>query len=363
MNYQEAQATWRADAAMLESRGIVLPDVTSYLPDEFRHNLGLAMDAQPGLFTAPNSAVPAYFTTFFDPAVIRVMFAPNRAAQIFGEVKKGTWVDDMMVFQMVERAGEVSSYGDYNENGNATVNSNWPMRQNYIFQTIIEIGDRESERAGLARLNWVSEIQGAAAYIIDKFLNLSYFFGIAGIQNYGLLNDPGLGAALTPATKAGGGVKWISSTGVFIATANEVYADIQAIFYQLVTQTAGLVDQRTPMVLALSPAAEVALTDTNSFNVNVYDLLKKNFPNIRIETAVQYGALTAGNPQGNLAGNLVQLIATSIEGQDTGFAAYSDKMRSFPIVRGSSSFKQKLAAGTWGSVVRVPIAIASMVGV
>src|SRR6185503_6176542 len=134
-------------------------------------------------------------------------------------------------FPVVEHTGEVSSYGDYSMNGRAGVNTNWPQRQAYLFQTIKEYGERELERAGLARISWVSEIDKGAATVLNKFQNLTYFFGVQGLQNYGLLNDPNLSAALTPATKAAGGVKWVLS-GVINATANEVYADIQAIFIQ-----------------------------------------------------------------------------------------------------------------------------------
>ena len=38
--------------------------------------------------------------------------------------------------------------------------------------------------------------------MLNKFSNLTYFFGVQGLQNYGLLNDPHLNASLTPATKA-----------------------------------------------------------------------------------------------------------------------------------------------------------------
>lgn len=363
MNLQEALARWPEHQANLAARGIVLDGVRSYLPDEFRHNFALAMDAQPALTTVANSAIPAWLTTFYDPAVIRVLFAANKAAQIFGETKKGTWLDDTAMFHMVEHTGEVSSYGDFNENGRAGVNQQWPQRQQYVFQTMKEVGDREAERAGLARLNWIAEVDAAAAFVLDKFLNLTYFFGVAGLQNYGLLNDPSLTAALTPKTKAAGGVLWFTAGGAVNATANEVYDDIVAIFYQLVAQTAGLVDQNAKVTIAMSPGSALALTFTNSFNVNVNDLLKKNFPNIRIETAVQYGTRTAANPQGNVAGNLVQMIADSIEGQDTGYSAFSDKLRSSPMIRATSSFKQKLVGGTWGSIVLMPIGIASMVGV
>jgi hypothetical protein len=115
--------------------------------------------------------------------------------------------------------------------------------------------------------------------------------------------------------------------------------------------------------LAMSPGSEVALTATNSFNVNVSDLLKKNFPNITVKTAVQYGVLSSSNPQGITGGNLVQMIADAVEGQQTGYCAFSEKMRSHPIVRQLSSFQQKVTAGTWGAIVRQPFGISQMLGV
>jgi hypothetical protein len=113
----------------------------------------------------------------------------------------------------------------------------------------------------------------------------------------------------------------------------------------------------------MSPGSEIGLTATNTFNINVTDMLKKNFPNIRIETAVQYGQKSPANPQGIVAGNLVQLIAEEIEGQQTGYCAYNEKMRSHPIIKALSSFRQKLTGGSWGAIIRMPVAFTSMLGV
>jgi len=362
MNFQEAQSTWRADRAQLERAGVIMPDVTTYLPDEWRHDYTIAMDAQPTLFTTPNSAIPALFTTSVDPEVVEILFAPTKAAEILGEVQRGTWLDDLILFPVVEATGEVSSYGDYNNNGRAGVNASWPQRQNYRFQLIKEYGEFEMARADLAKLNWVSSIDKAAAGTMNKFMNYSYFFGVQGLQNYGLLNDPSLSAAIAPATKAAGGTAWVLS-GYVNATANEIYADIEALFQRLVNQTAGLVQQDTPMVLAYGTAVASALTATNSFNVNVSDLLKKNFPNLTLVQAVQYNALSALNPQGVAAGNFVQLMAATLEGQKSFFAAYSEKMRSHPVIRHMSSFRQKVSGATWGSVIKMPASVVSMVGV
>lgn len=360
--FQEAQDLWNADVALHADRGVQLEGVMSYLPDEFRRNYHLAMDAAGTLTTTANSAVPAMLTTMIDPTIFEILFAPNNAAKIVGEQRKGTWLDDTTMFPTVEHTGEVSSYGDYSENGHVGANTNWPQRQAYLFQTVKEYGERELERAGLARLNWVGEQDKAAATVMNKFANLTYFFGVAGLQNYGLVNDPNLPASLTPGVKAVGTPKWINN-GVVTATANEIFTDIQSIFSALVTQSAGLIEADDELVLAMSPNVSVALTQTNSFNVNVYDLLKKNFPKIRFETAVQYGARSVQNPQGIVGGNLVQMIAPNVEGQDSGYCSFNEKMRSHPIIKAMSSFKQKVSGGTWGAIIRQPFAFASMIGV
>lgn len=363
MNFQtiqQAADAWRAHRPMFEKAGIYLgDDVIGYATDAAKLDYRIAMDAQPALATLPNSGVPAFLTTLIDPQVYRILFAPTRGAEIFGETRKGTWIDQTAMFPVVESVGEVSSYGDYNENGHAGANSNWPQRQSYLFQTIPEYGELEIERAGLGRINWVGEVDGAATTVLHRFLNTTYFSGVQGLQNFGLLNDPNLSAALTPATKAYGGVKWVNN-GQIVATANEIFADIQALWYQIVQQTdgitqeAGQIDADAKMVLAMSPGSLVAMTATNSFGVNVKALLKENFPNLRVVSAVQYATA---------AGNEVQMLLDEIQGQDVGYCAFNEKLRAHPIIRALSSWKKKMTSGSWGAIIRMPMGIAQMVGV
>lgn len=362
MNRSEAKQLWADHRAEHAKRGVILPFVQSYLPDEFKQDFNLAMDAMPELTTAPNSGIPAFLTMFQDPGVIRILFAANKASEIFGEVRKGTWLDETAMFTVVEHTGEVSSYDDWSESGSAGLNSNFPWRQSYLFQTLKQYGDRQLERAGLAKLNFVSEVDQAAGTVMAKFLNVSYFYGILGLKCYGFFNDPDLSPALTPATKAKGGTTWFKN-GRPNASANEVYDDIVALFEQLVVQTAGLgVEKEDKLTLGLDPSNAVALTFTNSFGVNVEDLLKKNFPKLTIKTAVQYGKKSAINPQGVAGGNFMQMFVDAVEGQDVGFCAFNEKMRAHPIIRGVSSYKQKITGGTWGAVVKFPAGVSSMIG-
>ena len=113
---------------------------------------GFACDAQPALVTVSNSGIPAFLSTYVDPKLIEVLVSPMKAAEIVGdEVKKGDWTTETAMFPVVESTGETSSYGDYSENGNAGVNSNFPQRQSYHYQVMTQWGERELERAGLVQ--------------------------------------------------------------------------------------------------------------------------------------------------------------------------------------------------------------------
>jgi hypothetical protein len=342
--------------------GIDFPGTQAFCRPEWKENLNLAMDAQPSLVTAPNSGVPAYLTFFMDPDILRVLTAANEGAEIFGEKQKGEWTSTTLIFPVVERTYEVSSYGDHNNNGRAGINTNFPERQPYLYQTIVEYGDLEIERVGLAKIGFVAEQKEAAIDGLNKFQNLTYFKGVDGLQNYGALNDPSLYPAIAPAPKANGGVAWLNGTAIN-ATANEIFEDIQGLVIQLINQSSGRINTKSRFVLAMSPSREGAMTATNTFNVNVAALLKNNFPNLEVKTAVQYGALTAQNPQGSALGEIVQLWCPDATGQDSGYCSFNAKLWAGPVVRELSAYKQKMAQGSAGFVLRQPFAMSQMVGV
>lgn len=343
---------FKQDMAVLGARGLALPaSYTDYIDSErFGHNFSLAMDAQPALTTVNNAGIPAFLTTFFDPEVTRILFAPLMIEEIAGSSQKGSWVSDIDMFGVVEPAGEASGYGDFNNNGMSDANVNFVARQNYRFQTHVKWGELELEKYGEARINYANEQSQAAAWVLANTANTIGFYGVAGLQNYGLLNDPNLNASITPV----GGTTWPTKAADLVNGANGIYSDIAKIYGQLVLQTNGLVNRKSELVLALSPEREALLTTTNGFNVNVSDLLAKNFPNLRVVTAPQY------NTQ---AGEVMQLIAPKIQGQNVLGYAYSEKMRAHPVVVGTSNWTQKRSAGAWGTIIRIAAGIATMIGI
>lgn len=364
MRFSEARAAWAADAAIREEQGIHLPDVVTYTPDEWRMDYQMAMDAQPTLVTTANAGIPALLTTSIDPKVFEILLAPNKASEIMPEVRAGDWTDQTRLFPTVERTGEVSSYGDFNTNGRSGVNSQWPERQAYLFQTVTEWGELDLARSGRAMINYAAQVDIASVTVLNKFHNLTYFYGVSGLQNYGIVNDPALPTALTPGTKAAGNAnRWVTTAGAINATSNEIMADVQSLFIGLVSQTNGLVEIDDELILALPPTSNVALTSINAYGVSAMDLIKKTFPKLKVVTAVQYGVVSSSNPQGLSSGNLVQLIAPKIENQEVGFTAFNEKLRSHGVIKAESSWRQKKTGGTWGAVIRQPFAVAQMLGV
>ena len=312
--------------------------------------LRLAADAEPTLITGPNAGVPSLFTTWIDPKLIEVLLTPNNAVKIYGEVRKGDWLSETIGFPMIESTGETTSYGDFNNGGGrAGANVQWVWRQPYLFQSFTEWGDREVERMGLARVDWVSRLRISTAINHDKFYNNSAFYGIAGLQCYGALNDPSLSAAITPTAKATGPGSWPT------ALAQEILADVQKSFAQLQVQTGSNLEMDSPLCLALHSVSETYLANTNAYGlVSAIELIKKTFPNLRVQQAPQF---LSGTTYSN------QLIAEEIQGQRTIEIGFNVKMRGHRLVMATSSMRQKTTGGTVGALLYRPIGIVTMTGI
>jgi hypothetical protein len=295
----------------------------------------MAMD-QAELVTVTNAGIPWFLANWLDPKIIPILVSPMMAAVIAGESLKGDWLTETAMFLSAESVGQTSVYGDYNNSGSSNVNVNYPQRQNLLFQCFMQYGQRELGRMGLAKIDWASQQQQSNALTLMKALNFLYFYGAANLENYGLINDPYLPPSLTAT------YSWLQSAS---ATANTIYQDVVRMFIQLQTQSRGVIRMDTPMVLAMSPAQAVALTEVTTYNTNsVKMLLKENYPNLRIETAVQYG------PPDNQAGQLVQLIAENIDGQRSVETSFSVKLMAHNMVTDSSSWRQKRTSGGWGAI-------------
>lgn len=312
--------------------------------DESNPSVMLACDAQPELVGLPNSGIPAWLTNYFDPRIINISVAPMQATEIVGaEEKKGDWTTTHAQFISVELTGTTAAYGDFDNSGSTNANLNFPIRQSFLYQTFSNWGELQMARAGNARVDWANKVNEASILVLNKYQNASYFYGVAGIPNYGLLNDPNLYASIAATAP------WNSST----TTPEQVYEDIRRLYLQMQFQSGGTIRMDAQMTLAMSNTLEPALDKTNSFGLSARKQLSLHFKNLKIKTAVEY---QTG------AGQLVQLICNKVNGQETAVTAYTEKLRAHAVVVASSSWSQKKSQGTFGTVIFNETAISSLIG-
>lgn len=334
---------------LLADYGVHMSDLAVYVNDDWRGDYNLAMDAQPQLVTVANTGIPAFLANIVDPNVIEVVLQPLRAVEIAGgEVKKGDWTSQSLMMPLAEPVGHVVAYGDYDNGGTVDANVNWVSRQPFHYQTIKRIGERQLAMWGVAAIDYNARLDRSVAETFGRFHNRSYFYGISGLANYGMLNDPSLITPITPATKAAGGTTWA------LATADEIYRDVLALYTQLQTQMGGNLEMTDRIELVLSTTRQPALARLSAFNVSVNQMLAQNFPNLTVRAAPEY---STGS------GELMQMIVREYQGEQTIWASFTEKMRAHPVVQELSAWAQKFSAGTWGAIVRRPIAVAQMLGI
>lgn len=328
--------------AQLARAGVVLPGSVTNVSTPVSQYAMDSASLTPTLVGTPNAGIPSFLTTYVDPKVIEVLVAPMKAAEIVGESKKGDWTTLTATFIQAEPLTKVATYGDYSADGDSSANVNYPQRQAYFFQTWTRWGERELEMAGAGRVDWAAQLNYSSALGLAKFLNSTYLFGVSGLQNYGLTNDPRLP---TPISYP---INWAT------ATPDAIFNSVVALYKALQTQSQGIVEQTDELKLAMPPTAAGDLNNVNIYGLSAAKLLKDAFPKLEIVTVPEYDTAS---------GRLVQMWAPRIEGQETATCAFTEKMRAHAIERYSSYFRQKKSAGTWGAVVFRPLGVAQLLGV
>lgn len=296
-------------------------------------------DAALPQYTA-NGTASALITSFIDPSVIKAATSPLVVGDIFGEWQKGDWTTDTAVFTAIEPTGETSAYGDYSNDATSGINQTNPTRQAYHYQTHIMYGDKQIDVANLSAINYVAQVQSAGIHTLNRYQNRTYLFGVEGLKNYGLTNDP----ALQPS---------VPVSGAGAKDAIGIYNDIKNIVARVIKQTRGIVDATSEMVLLVSPSfAAEHLTKTNQYNNAVSDLLAKNYPNLKVRAIPEYDTA---------AGHIVQVVAKEINGTPVVMPAYTEKLRTHRIEERTSHRIQKMSQGSFGAVITYPVAIATSI--
>lgn len=320
--------------------------------DKTLNDMNIARDA--AMATAPTVGIPAAALTYIDPTVTTILFGKMAATELFSEVRKGDWTDKYMEFPVVEMVGNVSPYDDNSDAGSSDMNQEYPVRQNYSFQTMIKYGQREMETGARAGLQVASGKQKSAAFVIQNAHNQFYLYGVKGKQIWGILNDPNLPVSETPISVDSAST-WEAKAGKRPdSIANLIFNDISKLVSSLIGRNAGNVDANTPMRLAIGSKRFGYLTMPNTFGKTALQLIKENYVNMEV---IQLPQLDTAE------GSKLYLCVPELAGEATAENAFAEKMRFFEPIRQSSSYTQKAIGSTWGGVVKRPTLVATMTGI
>lgn len=300
------------------------------------------------MITTNNFGIPQEFSTFLDPVVIDIIQAPQNSKLCYSEIKKGDHTSTIEKFRINDLVGHTQAYSDFSNQGTVNTNYNWEFRENYLFETIIQYGDLETEVSSLAKINLASDKQRSAATIIEQDSNRFNVYGVANKIIYGMINDPNLNNAIVPTQGTSGSALWANKT------ANEIYKDFLNLFAKLQAQLNGHARMTDKIDIILPSEQEVYLLNTNDLGISVIAMLKSAFPNMNTILMPEYKTT---------AGNLIQMKIDDIISQPTGQLGFSEKFIGGRIIPELSSFKQKFKAGTYGFIGFRTAAIAQMLGI
>ena len=312
-----------------------------------------AMDADIAGITTPTASTPIQFLQHWLPDVVEVVTAAREIDAIVGRTVAGRWEDEEIVQRVLERTGQARPYGDHADIPLSSWNINFEARDVVRFEEGIQVGVLEELRAGAMNVSSQSEKRAAAAESLAIELNNVGFFGYNASTNktYGLLNDPNLPAYTTVATGAGGYTTWSTKTY------DEICTDIKTAFAALRTKSGNLFKpERDAAVLAIAVADMEYLNTQNAYGITVYDYIKKNYPNTRIESAVQLDGANGG-------ANVFYLIADKINGGRVIDQVVQDVFRLVGTEKKSKVFLEDYSNATAGVLVKQPIGVVRYSGI
>lgn len=355
------EMNWGEVAPMLErDAGVYLHGVRGFTNSEAARAVvgDAAGDYTPGTqLTTTNDGYLVQFFNYISPQEIPMLLAPNRAAEIFGESRQGTWEQVFLTFKLTEQVGQVAAYGDGARGGTANANIEYVQRQNMLVQAFIEAGDLELARAGAGQFDMLGQRRLAQSQALNKWNNRTYFYGVSGMPNYGALNDPNLNAANVPSVGTGG-TTWAEKVTNKTDGALDIYQDFLNAYGRIQSNAQGVLDkdmdETTPIRFVVSPASRQYLKAVNTFGLSVEGMIKDAFPNSEVTTAPEMATD---------AGNLLYAFVPELEGVRTVQLTFSERLRTHRVEYESSMMRQKATSGAYGAFVARPLLVDMTLGV
>ena len=209
----------------------------------------------------------------------------------------------------------------------------------------------ETAIMGMAKVDYVGWLREYIATLITLDQNNIGFNGYSGMQCFGLLNDPSLNPELSPSNG-----QWMVS-----GTYGSVCTDIITAVQSVQTLGAGQVNTDDEFIIGLPPVVFGALLFQNSFGLNVRSYIESVYPKCRFIQVQNYTG--TGTPLGSDLPNYMQVIFKTIGGQETALGVFSTLYNSHGVVRELSSYNEKVSYVVAGSILTMPVGIATLSGI
>lgn len=323
------------------------------------HNYASAMDSLQNPITT--SGVPGYvqFLQNWLPGQVFIMTAKRSIDALIGISTVGDFADEQVVQEVLENTAYAVPYGDLTNLPLADWNLNVVTRTVVRFEMGLRVGTLEEARAAKVKINSGESKRYACGEALEIARNLVGFNGYNGGNNstYGFLNDPGLPAYVTvAATGSGSSTLWSQKTYL------NIVQDLLTAITQLRTQTKGKVDpKRDALTLALPTNAVDYLATVSQFGNSVKEWLMVNYPNIRVEDAVQLNTANGG-------AGVFYLYADKIDDASTdGGATWIQPVPAKFMVQGVQKLVKGYEEGymnaTAGAMCKRPIAVTRWTGI
>lgn len=248
----------------------------------------------PGLSVNPGQANAPYmqFLQTWLPGQVHVVTQARKADQLFGVTTVGAWEDEEIIQEILEMVGVAQPYSDLGSVPLSSWNLTYEKRGVARFEEGFSVGELEGLRSGRIGVNASQAKRDAAALALEIARNRVAFFGYVNADSYpiyGALNDPNLpNYATLPSGKT-----WDQ------ANRAEIIGDLMFAFAQLRKNSKEVIDPTTAKLHLVIASDKVDYLNTPSgtgaeMGETAKDWLTRNYPNVMVESAVEFNDANGG---------------------------------------------------------------------
>jgi hypothetical protein len=318
---------------------------------QFKQRLEMAMDDDTYAYNIPSSGVPNVLTTVWTTKFFKQIYQSTPFREMTTPDQQGMFGTTDVRYPLTAGSGVSKLYSDHSGLGDSSMNLNYIQRQTVTLERTLTYGDMQTAVMGMAKVDYVGTTREYMATLITLDQNNIGFRGYNGLRVFGLLNDPTLNAVLP----AGAG-QWMVS-GTYATVISDIITTVQSVQ----TLGAGQVDTDQEFIIGLPPCVFGALLYQNSFGMNVRQYIESVYPKCRFIQVQNYTG--TGTPLGSVAPNFMQVIFKEIAGQETALGVFTTLYNSHGVVRMLSSYNEKISYVVSGTVLTMPVGIATMSGI